>query len=191
MFFLQWCSCTQILTQDSWNIIDEALIDRGEIGAGWLNKRARSKALWNRRFFTLTSSKLLYYTESSRRDSSKGSLVIAGSEARISATRTSTPQKKYFVIIHPECGTREFYANTNQQRKQWIEAINSLSAKLRDSSVYGTLRKLSRSASNVWEDRWCICVGNTFDYFEAANDNVAKGSIGIYYWTFYSVFNCF
>jgi hypothetical protein len=162
--------------KEGWDIRTDAREIRNEIGAGWLYKLAKTKVKWNRRFFTLTNTKLIYYTEVDRQ-TIKGNIVIAGATAHISNARSSR-DKKYFTITHPQCGTREFYAPTNNQRHQWIEAINNLSKTLKPVAVYGNLKKMGGLVRTSWQDRWCICVGDNLEYFIHASDNLAKGTIG-------------
>ena len=66
-----------------------------------------------------------------------GTIVVAGAVAQISPNRINAKDKKYFILSHPHCGMREFYANTNTQRDQWIETLNSLSNSLKKTAYYG------------------------------------------------------
>ena len=145
-----------INSHEQWIITTEAVA--GETGAGWLYKRAKSKAIWNRRFFTLSGNKLVYYTESDRL-AIKGTIVVAGVTAQISPTRISTRDKKYFILSHPHCGIREFHASSNKQRTAWIDTINTLSNNLAKVSIFGKLKKLGGASKNQWQERWAICVG--------------------------------
>jgi hypothetical protein len=178
-----FCCCRNSLQNvvarpDNWTIQQDIDRNKKELGAGWLFKRARTKPLWNKRFFVLTETKLVYYTENLR-ETLKGEIVIAGSSAQISPTRVSTAEKKFFIVSHPHCGMREFYATTDNQRKQWIDQINLLSKKLIVTTTFGDLKKLGGLTKNLWMPRWGVCIGTTFEYFEKASDNVPKGTIGI------------
>jgi hypothetical protein len=168
------CDCELCEPTDEWNIMQEALA--GERGAGWLNKRAKSKPIWSKRFFVLTDSKLVYYTDVDRANS-RGEIVIAGCTAAISAARKSTKKCKYFSISQPECGEREFYAKTSNRRNQWINTINDMSSKLGSTSCYGKLFKQGGIAKSTWQERWAICSGSTLDYFDSPTDNQSKGCI--------------
>ena len=180
---------------DKWSIKTDIDINKNEIGAGYLYKRAKSKPIWSRRFCTLTKTSLVYYKDIDRSEI-KGTIVVAGAVAQISPNRVNAKDKKYFILSHPHCGMREFYASTSTQRDQWIEALNNLSISLKSTVYYGKLKKLSSSTTNSntnannnqdnnisnsksasWKKRWCICVGDTLDYFEHARDNQAKGSV--------------
>lgn len=73
-----YCCCDCYEPSDDWNIRQEAFTN--EMGAGTLNKRAKSKAIWSTRFFVLTHSKLIYYPNADRQNA-KGEIVIAGSNS--------------------------------------------------------------------------------------------------------------
>ena len=181
MMLLRCCCGVQdiAISPPVWSIKQEVLPPH-ELGAGWVFKRAKNKAIWNKRFFVLTNTNIEYYTEADR-SVLKGSITIAGSVAQVSMSRESSPDKKYFSIIHPECGFREFYTTTLIQRSQWIEAINNVSRSLKTNSIYGYLKRFGGGTSKLeWQDRWCICVGHTFEYFLLASDNIAKGSLELY-----------
>lgn len=134
-------------SKERWTIKSDIDESRNEIGAGYLFKRAKSKPIWSRRFCTLTDSKLVYYKDQDRNEI-KGTIVIAGAVAQISPNRENTKDKKYFILSHPHCGMREFYASTSSQRDQWIESLNLLSNSLKSSVYYGKLKKLSSSSTS-------------------------------------------
>jgi len=160
---------------DDWNITQDAR--KGENGAGYLYKRGKGAALWTKRFFVVTDSKLVYYVESDR-GQMKGEIVLAGATASVSSTRSDGRKKFFFQIHHPICGTRELYAKTSGRRTQWISKINEMSAMLlKASNMNGVLSKLGGSLVNAWQERWVIIAGTTLDYFEAAQDNQSKGSL--------------
>ena len=116
--------------------------------------------------------------------------------ARESTTRASSRNSAYyFTVSHPQCGVRELCAKTDNRRKQWVSMnstpfsfnnlcsqiakINEISNELeRNGSVYGKLLKQGGLKKNIWQERWCVCAGNTLDYFEVATDNQSKGTIG-------------
>lgn len=166
------CSCFE--PPDEWSILQQAR--GGEKGAGFLYKRAKSKAIWSNRFFVLTNTKLIYYGGEDRAEA-KGEIVLAGAIAQNSTTRANSKKKFYFQISHPECGMREFYAVSNNRRNQWVNIINDMSNVLRPLSQYGKMYKQGGLAKSSWQERWCICVGNDLDYFENATENQPKGSI--------------
>lgn len=169
------CECTLCEKKDDWNIDQECR--PGEKAAGWLYKRAKSSAMWSKRYFAISNNKLLYYTERDRLVC-KGEIVLAGALASVSTTRADTRKKFFFTISHPQCGVRELYAKTRNRRRQWIERINEISTQLMSRAVFGKLLKQGGLGKNIWQERWCICVGGTIDYFENATDNQSKGSIG-------------
>lgn len=168
------CECEMCEPKDEWTILQEA--QPGERGAGWLNKRAKSKPIWSKRFFVLTDSKLIYYTEVDRQ-TCRGEIVIAGATASVSSNRKSGKKTKYFTVNHPECGERELYAKTTNRRTQWINAINELSSKLQGRSMTGKIFKQGGLTKNTWQERWAVCAGQTLDYFESPTENQSKGSI--------------
>ena len=168
------CDCECCEPNDEWNIMQEA--QAGERGAGWLYKRAKSKPIWSKRFFILTETKLVYYTDVDR-GTSRGEIVIAGATAQISAGRKSTKKCKYFTVSHPECGERELYAKTSNRRNQWINAINDLSAKLSGTAMSGKIFKQGGMAKSSWQERWAMCAGSTLDYFDSPTENQSKGCI--------------
>ena len=165
-------------TSDKWLITDD--IQPGENGAGFLYKKAKSSMVWSKRFFVLTSTKLLYYQTNERLESKlKGEIVIAGAKASIS-TRLPSRKHYYFIIEHRECGSREFYAKSRNRMQQWINKINDMSLELSKTAVYGNLSKQGGGLTKSgWQSRWCIVVLNQFDYFENAADNQSKGSINL------------
>lgn len=170
------CECNCFEAPDDWNIESECR--EGERGAGWLYKRGKGAAVWGKRYFVLTNSRLIYYTERDRA-LARGEIVITGATAKISTTRANEKKKYYFVISHPECGTRELYAKSSSRRQQWIDKINELSSLLSHIGTYGKLFKQGGLNKNVWQQRWCHCEGRFLDYFDNATDNQIKGSIDL------------
>jgi hypothetical protein len=170
------CECTICEPTDDWNITNEAR--NGERGAGWLHKRGKNSAIWSKRFFVITDTKLIYYTEKDR-TVNKGEIILAGATASPSTTRASSKNHYYFNISHPQCGVRELYVKTNNRREQWMEKINDISAVLTNcGAVYGKLHKQGGMSKNTWQERWCICSGKTLDYFDGPTDNQSKGCLG-------------
>lgn len=113
------CCCCDCTLAEDWSITTDS---RGtERGAGWLYKRGKGHAVWSKRFFTITQTKLLYWTNQDRAtEHLKGEIVMAGARAQISSTRANGKRQFYFTIEHPECGIREFYAKTAVRRTQVI-----------------------------------------------------------------------
>lgn len=73
---------------------------------------------------------------------------------------------------------REFYVQSSNKRTQWVDKINEVSSMLVNFSVYGLLLKQGEHNKSSWRERWCLCSGRSFDYFESATDNQSKGSLG-------------
>lgn len=169
------CECTICDKRDDWKIDDE--IRPGEIGAGFLYKKAKGSAMWSKRYFVLTQYKLCYYLERDRQ-ALKGEIVLAGATASNSTTRANTKKKFYFNISHPQCGVRELYVKSDNRRQQWIERINIISQELIKNAVYGKLLKQGGLGKSTWQERWCISVRDTIDYFDSPTDNQSKGTIG-------------
>lgn len=67
------CTCCE--PKDDWKIDSE--IRPGELGAGFLYKRAKSSAVWSKRYFIISDQKLIYYAERDR-VAMKGEIVLAG-----------------------------------------------------------------------------------------------------------------
>lgn len=168
------CECALFEKKDDWKIDDECR--PGERGAGYLYKRAKSSAIWSKRYFVIKGDKLTYYLERDRL-TVKGEIVLAGASAVISTTRPDTKKKFYFNITHPQCGVRELCAKTRARRLQWVERINELSNQITGRTAYGKLLKQGGLSKNIWQERWCICAGASLDYFESATDNQSKGTI--------------
>ena len=76
---------------------------------GWLYKRGKAHAVWGKRFFVVTETKLLYYADESRK-AVKGEIALAGASAKVSPTRANGRKEFHLIIEHPVCGTRELYA---------------------------------------------------------------------------------
>jgi hypothetical protein len=167
--------CLSSEAYDNWSI--EAETRPGEIGAGWLTKRGKGAAIWSKRYFILTETKLIYYTEPDR-TVARGEIVLAGATAKVSTTRTSSRKEHHFSVTHPDCGTRELHATSNNRRMQWIHKINDVAYALAKTANYGKLLKQGGLSKNVWQERWCIVAGRVLDYFENPTDNQVKGSIG-------------
>eukprot|EP01040_Poterioochromonas_malhamensis_P020548 gene20548-24555_t len=170
------CECTICDKRDDWKIDDE--IRPGEIGAGFLYKKAKGSAMWSKRYFVLTHYKLCYYLERDRQ-ALKGEIVLAGATASNSTTRANTKKKYYFNISHPQCGVRELYVKSDNRRQQWIERINMISQELIKNAVYGKLLKQGGLGKSTWQERWCISVRDTIDYFDSPTENQSKGTIVI------------
>lgn len=170
------CECPCFEAGDDWTITQEAR--KTENGAGFLYKRGKGAALWSKRFFVITDSKLVYYLEADRANM-KGEIVLAGAIAKLSSNRTDGHRKYYFCIEHPVCGTRELYAKTSHRRALWIQKINEMSSLLSKNTINDKLWKLGGSLINAWQERWVIVSGTSLDYFEAAKDNQSKGSVNL------------
>lgn len=170
------CGCTCFEPRDNWKIEEECR--PGELGAGSIYKRGRGAAVWSKRFFVLTEQKLLYFTDIDR-SILKGEIVLAGATAKLSTTRANANKTYYFTISHPECGMREFYVQSSNKRTQWVDKINEVSSMLVNFSVYGLLLKQGEHNKSSWRERWCLCSGRSFDYFESATDNQSKGSLDL------------
>lgn len=170
------CACECCEPRDDWNITDQ--IRPGERGAGWLYKRGKSSAVWSKRFFVLTSQKIIYYTDADRQNP-KGEIILVGSTSKVSATRNSAKKHYYFTINHAQCGVRELYAKTNVRRSQWVEKINEVCAELKLSgSMFGKLYKQGGMSKNIWQERWSLVVGNCLYYYESSTDTSPKGFLG-------------
>ena len=144
-----------------------------------MDKKPKGSGLiWSKRFFSLTKTRLVYYQDKSR-SNYKGEIILPGAVARPSATRRSRRQRYYITITHPICGTRELMTTSRTRQNQWIDRINDVVQELRGKEhiLYGPLQKQGGLRKNAWQERWCIIVGNTLDYYDQATDNQAKGSI--------------
>jgi hypothetical protein len=161
---------------DDWTIRDEARTD--EMGAGWLKKQGKSRGNWSKRFFSLTDSKLVYYTDETRTQS-KGEILLIGASVR---ANDALSKKKFFVftINHPVLGARELCAKTGLRRQQWITTLsNVITALDQTGAMYGTMLKKGGLRKNEWQERWCVLAGNTLTYFENQQESLPKGSIVI------------
>jgi hypothetical protein len=162
---------------DKLNIEDN--LRTGERAAGWMFKNGKSSLVWSKRFFVLTDFKIIYYINNDRAVV-KGEIVLAGAAASVSAKRDSKKNEFYFCISHPQRGLREFYVASNNQRMQWINKLNEVSIALAYISIYGKLYKQGGYSKTNWQERWCICLGYSLDYYENQTVNHPKGSIGFY-----------
>ena len=117
-----------------------------------------------KRFFVIKEAKLLYYADDTRKVV-KGEFSLANITCRTSPTRPNGNKKYHFIINHPESGIREFYAKNNVRRSQWIDTLNNTAAMLTNSTS-GMLSKQGGFGKTTWQERYCICAGRDFDYFE-------------------------
>jgi hypothetical protein len=161
---------------DDWDIHAECT--GTEKAAGFLRKKGKGANVWTKRYIVIDRKKIIYY-EDQMRAVAKGEIVLAGAVAEKCSTRPDEETKFYFNITHPVCGTREFYAKSDARRRQWLVKINTISAELILGACYGTLYKLGGLTGNVWQERWCVCAGETLDYFDAATSNQSKGGLSI------------
>ena len=159
---------------DDWDIQTECI--GTEIAAGYLRKKGKSGNTWSKRYIVLDKNKLIYYADQLRK-LVKGEIVIAGANAANCTTRADEEKKFYFSIWHPVCGEREFYAKTDARRRQWVTNINTASAHLIVSSNYGVLYKLGGITGSSWQERWCVCAGETLDYFDGPTANQSRGGM--------------
>jgi hypothetical protein len=161
---------------DDWTIRDEARSD--EMGAGWLKKQGKSRGNWSKRFFSLTDSKLVYYTDETRTQS-KGEIMLVGASVR---ANDALSKKKFFVftINHPILGARELSTKTALRREQWLTTLtNVITALDQTGAMYGTILKKGGLRKNEWQERWCVLSGNTLTYFENQQDSLPKGCITV------------
>ena len=164
---------------DDWEISDES--HGTEEGAGYLKKKGKNSDTWSKRWVVLDKNKLVYYTDQLR-GKVQGEIVMVGAYAQNSSLFADTETRFYFVITHSVCGDREFYAKTDNRRRQWVNKINNMSDTLGVDGHYGTLKKLGGLAKFSWQERWCVCTGpsgETMDYFDDPKDNQSKGFLRI------------
>ena len=167
--------CCCIDAPDDWTIRDEARPN--EAGAGWLKKQGKTRGNWSKRFFSLTPTKLIYYTDETR-TVSKGEILLIGSSVR---ANDAISKKKFFAftISHPLLGNRELCAKTALRREQWITTLTNVIAELeKNGAMYGTLLKKGGIRKNEWQERWCVLAGCSLTYFENKEDSLPKGEIG-------------
>ena len=167
------CACECCEPRDNWNITDQ--IRKGELGCGWLYKRAKGAGVWSKRFFVVTPEKLLYFTDADRLNK-KGEIVLAGATIKVSATRGSSKRAHYFTINHPHCGVRELYAKSKVRRQQWIDKLNEVADQLKEQgAMMGKLYKQGGISKNLWQERWALVLGNCIYYYEVPTDSLPKG----------------
>jgi len=162
--------------KDDWDINTECT--GTEIAAGYLRKKGKTGNTWSKRYIVIDKNKIIYYADQVRK-LVKGEIVIAGATAANCTTRSDEEKKFYFTIWHPVCGEREFYARTDARRRQWLQKINTASANLIITSTYGTLYKLGGITGSAWQERWCVCAGETLDYFDGPKANQSRGGLAI------------
>lgn len=170
------CSCSCLDPPDEWQITDE--IRKGERGAGWLYKKGQSRGNWTKRYFVLTDFKLLYFTDETRLKL-KGEIVLVGASVK-SSDKLDGKKKYHFSICHPRCGTREFYAVTNNRREQWLNRLTDILSNIeRSKSLFGPLLKKGGLSKSAWQERWCVLAGSLLDYYENYDDSLPKGTIDV------------
>ena len=161
---------------DDWDIHTECT--GTEVAAGYLRKKGKGVSVWTKRYIVIDKKKLIYYADQLR-TVIKGEIVIAGALAENCRDRADEETKFFFNISHPVCGTREFYAKSDARRRQWINSVNTISAQLILGSCYGVLFKLGGLTGKTWQERWCVCAGETLDYFDGPTSNHSKGGLSI------------
>lgn len=170
------CDLSCLEPAEDWDITASA--GAGELGAGWLYKCGKgTTGTFGKRFFTVTETKLLYYADESRQVV-KGEYSLVGASAKVSPTRANARNKFHFILSHPTCGVREFYAKNNVRRSQWIDMINNTATAI-GPSMTGNLLKQGGLGKSTWQERFCICAGRTLDYYESPQDSQPKGSINL------------
>lgn len=168
------CDCCE--PSDTWTITDEAR--KGERGAGWLYKQGKSRGNWSKRYFVLTDYTLKYFSDASR-TKLKGEIVLVG--ATVKSNDSLNKKREYhFSIIHPKCGTRNFYTTTINKKEQWLNRLTEILGGIeRSGSLHGVLQKKGGISKNTWQERWCVLAGPNLDYYENPTDSLPKGTIGI------------
>lgn len=161
---------------DDWNIEEEC--GKDEAAAGYLRKKGKGADVWTKRYIVLVNGKLIYYVDQMR-DKIKGEIVIAGASANASGSRPDEEKMFFFEITHPQCGTREFYAKSDNRRRQWVNKVNSYASELASVSHCGHLFKKGGFISEVFQRRWCSLNSHSLDYFDEPTSSNCKGSIDI------------
>ena len=74
--------------------------------------------------------------------------------------------------------TPVYYRKNNVRRSQWIDTINNAASGI-NTHMLGTMLKQGGFGKSSWQERFCICAGKDFDYFESPTENQPKGSISM------------
>jgi hypothetical protein len=168
------CACCE--PADTWTITDETR--KGERGAGWLYKQGKSRGNWSKRYFVLTDYTLKYFSDASR-SKLKGEIVLVGSTVK-SNDSLNKKREYHFSLTQAKCGTRNFYATTENKKEQWLNRLTDILGGIeRSGSLHGMLQKKGGISKNTWQERWCVLAGPNLDYYENPNDSLPKGTIGI------------
>ena len=137
----------------------------------------KSRGNWSKRYFVVTNYTLKYYSDASRMKL-KGEIVLVGSSVKANDV-LNKKRKFHFSIVNPKCGTRNFYAITNNRKEQWLNKLTEVIAGVeRSGCIHGTLHKKGGVAKNTWQERWCVLAGPNLDYYENCTDSLPKGTIG-------------
>jgi len=116
-------------------------------GFGWLNKKGHMRHNWKKRFFILTTKlvdesenyRLLYFAKAiadplddlkwkKQEKFSKGAVYLAG--AKVEVVKGKETHKNFdvmneFQVAQADGSVYEFYANSREERDEWIEDIES------------------------------------------------------------------
>ena len=125
----------------------------------------------------VTDYTLRYYSDESR-IKLKGEIVLVGSSV-IANDALNKRRKFHFSVANPKCGTRVFYAITNNRKEQWLNMLTEVIGNVeRIGCIQGMLHKKGGVTKNTWQERWCVLAGPNLHYYENCTDNLPKGTIG-------------
>eukprot|EP00051_Salpingoeca_urceolata_P033474 m.20824 g.20824 ORF g.20824 m.20824 type:complete len:647 (+) comp6282_c0_seq1:137-2077(+) len=98
---------------------------------GWLTKQGGRVKSWKRRFFRLTSAPGLVYYESAHAGRPKGSVALTAFTTVAEADELGAKLKRQFVFTvqsTPETRSYVIFAESGEERRQWVEAIRRVVA---------------------------------------------------------------
>lgn len=149
----------------------------GEDAAGSVFMRGRGIQVFQQVFLVITGTRLEFFESKTREFPMH--IVLAGCIAKPNTLRTDSRNAHYFVLMHPTCGTREFYVTSRKERDLWLTILSDCINRANKHTLYGFMYKLGGMSGQRWVKRWAAIVNDRFMYFEDETSCDARGVISL------------
>lgn len=149
-----------------------------ESAAGTVFMRARGVQTFAEVFMVIQGTRLMFY-ESKEREFAMH-IVLAGSIAKPTPLRSDARGQYFFILVHPVCGTREFYAPTKKMRDLWLVELGKSIGAANENTIYGKVYKQGTKSplhGDHWVARWAAVVDHHLMYFDSETSCDARGVI--------------